>query len=440
MFATRDVEFAPSDASLIIASGELRRPRYEQGRHLALDRRRRVRGRTSTTCRGCAGGTAARTRSRSPRPALPAASRSGSARTAGSPTAPTPARRGRASRRTASPAASGTCRRETSAAAPSRSTCAGTTVTDDRRTGARPAPPSRPARTRSTTGRASCRCSLATSPQDPNTVYMSFFSGLTPPPGLEFCVPKIVESDGRRHDLAEHGGNLSQNNCRNPWIVTHPDIHERRRTVSTSTSATAWPCATSSATRTATPRCSTSSGSWANALAGQHTDPTDIVFDTAIPNGCPILYSGDGGIFSTNVAPASCASSFGWDDANFGNHGWDIRGFAGTVNAGSTDLYFGTQDNGIYYTGDGGATYTRQGPGRVRRLRRPQRAGARAVAELLRLRLEHLQSGGHRHWSASRCRPETTPANSFLATQFGPRSYAFMTATARARTTSGRST
>ncbi len=267
-------------------------------------------------------------------------------------------------------------------------------------------------------------CSLATSPQDPNTVYMSFFSGLTPPPGPQFCVPKIVESDdgGTTWPNTEQP---SQNNCRNPWIVTHPDIQNDPNRfdvyIGDGVAMLHQRCDS-----TATPRCSTSSGSWANALAGQHTDPTDIVFDTAIPNGCPILYSGDGGIFSTNVAPASCASSFGWDDANFGNHGWDIRGFAGTVNAGSTDLYFGTQDNGIYYTGDGGATYTRQGPD-VYDVFADHNAPARVLWRSCFGCGWNISNPGVTGTGGFSVPPGNDPANSFLATQFGPRSYAFMT-------------
>lgn len=267
-------------------------------------------------------------------------------------------------------------------------------------------------------------CSVATAPQDPNTVYMSFFAGLTPPPPPTFCVPRIVESTdgGQTWPTTEAP---SESNCRNPWVVTQPDIQGDPNRfdvfIGSGVNMRHQRCDS-----TATPRCSPAAGDWPDILAGQHTDPTDIAFDTSIPNGCPILYSGDGGIFRTTVAPASCATSFGWADANVGQHGWDIRGFAGTVNPASTDLYFGTQDNGIYYTGDGGATYHNEGPD-VYEVFADHNPPARVLWRHCfgcGFTISNPALAGQGGFSLP---PGNDVPNGFLAAQFGHQSYAFMT-------------
>ena len=266
-------------------------------------------------------------------------------------------------------------------------------------------------------------CSVATAPQDANTVFMSFFSGLTPPP-VQFCIPQIVESDdgGQSWPYTEAPSN---SNCRNPWVVTHPDIqgdpNHFDAFIGDGVNMDHQRCDS-----TATPRCSTAGGDWSNILAGQHTDPTDIVFDPSIPNGCPTLYSGDGGIFRTNIAPASCATNFGWDDSNVGNHGWDIRGFAGTVNAASTDLYFGTQDNGIYYTGDGGTTYHNEGPD-VYEVFADHNPPARVLWRHCFGCGFTVSNPGLAGQGGFSLPPGNDVPNGFLATQFGHQSYAFIT-------------
>lgn len=265
-------------------------------------------------------------------------------------------------------------------------------------------------------------CALATAPQDPNTVFMSFFAGLNM--AQTFCVTRIVESD----DNGATWPNVEaphEDNCRNPWVLTHPDIqgdpNHFDAFIGSGVNMRHQRC-----DATATPRCSTSAGDWPDILSGSHTDPTDVAFNTSTLNGCPILYSGDGGIFRTTVAPASCATSFAWEDSNTGNHGWDIRGLAGTVNAGSTDLYFGTQDNGIYYTGDGGVTYHNEGPD-VYEVFADHNPPARVMWRHCFGCGFTVSNPGLSGQGGFSVPPGNDVANAFKAVQFGHQSYAFMT-------------
>jgi uncharacterized repeat protein (TIGR01451 family) len=265
-------------------------------------------------------------------------------------------------------------------------------------------------------------CSLATAPQNGQKVYMTFFDGLTPGPGPRFCIGKIVESvDGGSTWETQSPSN---NNCRATWVVTHPDLQGDPTFYDVFIGASQQPFHQ---------RCKDDAngcapGGWGGAIdSGAHPDPSDIAFDTSSANGCPILLSNDGGIDRTTVAPGSCATSFAWEDSNVGNHGYDIRGLAGTVTpAVKTDLYFATQDNGMYYTGDGGVTYHNEGPDEYDVF-----ADHNPPARVL---FRHCFGCG---WSISNpglagqvsfsLPPGDSVETSFRAAQFGHQSYAFMT-------------
>jgi uncharacterized repeat protein (TIGR01451 family) len=125
-------------------------------------------------------------------------------------------------------------------------------------------------------------------------------------------------------------------------------------------------CATPAVPSPTTSRCT----SWAGTLIsdaftdfnGQlpqeaHGDSGDLVFDpTTSVDACPTLYSSDGGIYKNSLTQSPACHDPDFQGANIGLHAfllWDMEGvsFAG---ADDEDLYFGTQDNGLYYTSDAG--------------------------------------------------------------------------------------
>ena len=85
-------------------------------------------------------------------------------------------------------------------------------------------------------------------------------------------------------------------------------------------------------------------------------DSSDLAFNAS---GCPFLSSGDGGVFATTNG---CTSSPTFTASNTGLHGLQATANAGSSYSGHTDLYFSTQDNGIWNSGDGGISWAEQGP------------------------------------------------------------------------------
>ncbi|MFL6163305.1 MAG: hypothetical protein ACJ74U_13880 [Jatrophihabitantaceae bacterium] len=85
-------------------------------------------------------------------------------------------------------------------------------------------------------------------------------------------------------------------------------------------------------------------------------DSSDLAFDAS---GCPFLSAGDGGVFATTNG---CTTSPAFTASNAGLHGLQATANAGSSYTGHTDLYFSTQDNGIWNTGDGGTSWSQQGP------------------------------------------------------------------------------
>jgi len=267
-------------------------------------------------------------------------------------------------------------------------------------------------------------CSLATAPQDEDTVYMSYFDSPPPPPS-QFCTPRVAESTDGGTTWEEF--DPTHENCRNPYVVTHPAldgnadhyevfIGDGRHLHHQNCDATA------------AARCAPGNASWPDVGSGAHADHTDIAFDTSSPNGCPILVSNDGGIDRTTVAPASCASTFAWADSNAGNHGWDIRGLAGTVDVpGGTELYFGTQDNGIYYSPDGGVSWPlRTGPD-VYDVFADHNGPARVLWRSCFGCAWNISGPGITGTGGFSLPPGDDVPNSFVATQFGHQRYAFIT-------------
>ena len=208
--------------------------------------------------------------------------------------------------------------------------------------------PNSPARR--VTGGSFNPCNVATAPTNANTVYLANYSGTTP---AGFCTSRLMEnaSGGAAGSWTDMG--VSNNNCRDPWVVTHPHLggNANRFEVYFGTTQRV---RRQTCDVTNSPRCATGAGNWSQADSGAHADPSDIAFDTSAPNGCPTVLSTDGGISTSNDCGAS------WQDGNRGLHALNVVTFAGTLQGGgAVDLYAGTQDNGFYVSTDNAATWAR---------------------------------------------------------------------------------
>jgi uncharacterized repeat protein (TIGR01451 family) len=203
-------------------------------------------------------------------------------------------------------------------------------------------------------------CSVATAPQDGNTVFMASLVKAT-----SFCSANIFESDDGQDpgntqtwtSIAPSGLDV---NCRAAWVKTHvstdgnPNHFEiwfgdNSRTFHEQCDATA------------TPRCGTSGWShYDDSIRSVHKNPdsSDLAFGA---DNCPFLESGDGGIFKT---ADGCDSSPNFTASNVGLHALQATVLAGAVatSPAHADLYFGTQDNGIWVSNDGGGNWKETGP------------------------------------------------------------------------------
>jgi photosystem II stability/assembly factor-like uncharacterized protein len=205
------------------------------------------------------------------------------------------------------------------------------------------------------------RCRVAVAPPDPNTVYLASdaggaeglwetttttvprsWIGLNPVPfydDVAFGRPSFLEThpaldgDPNRFEVYFGGG------PRFTWHAT--------------------------CTALTVPRCrSTGWGTVDSSLefvGRENTDAAAIAFDPSKPNGCPILWAGDAGVFTTSDG-CDQPDPYGhpdWTPANVGLDAlWAWPGaVAGTSFPDHTALYFGMQDNGLYSSMDGGTTW-----------------------------------------------------------------------------------
>jgi len=206
-------------------------------------------------------------------------------------------------------------------------------------------------------------CRITTAPQDANVVFLA--SPIrTPSPSDGINETQILENDngGAAGSWTSLNGS-SDGNGRPPNVITAPGFDGNANHfelfyatdqvwLHQQCDITAGP-----------PRCAVGNGNNGGAFS---------VYDSSVPHnapdasslafggdGCPFLTSGDGGVFSTTNG---CNSSPSFTPANVGLHGLQSTGGAGTSYSGHTDLYFGTQDNGIWDSLDGGATWGQGGP------------------------------------------------------------------------------
>lgn len=260
-------------------------------------------------------------------------------------------------------------------------------------------------------------CRVDTAPNEPDTVYLANYSGTTP---AGFCISQLMENAAGGAAGMWTDMQVSANNCRDPWVVTHPDqggdadlfevyygdtVNMRRQVCD----------------RTATPRCVTGAANWPTADAGSHSDTSDIDFDPTVPNGCPLVLTSDGG----NATSSDCGAT--WDDGNRGLHALDVVTFAGTMQGGGlTDLYAGTQDNGIYVTQDNATTWARPVGADGYNVLADRTPPARVFYRQCFGCSDFIANAGLGGAAAFIDPPGTVPTFA-VATQFGPLSYAFVT-------------
>jgi hypothetical protein len=162
---------------------------------------------------------------------------------------------------------------------------------------------------------------------------------------------KLYESD----DGGATWTNLNPNQptcCgRLPWVVTHlssdgdPNHFDIYFSGGSGVATVRQTC-----TNTGGPglRCSTS---W-NAVSLDHADQNGLAFSTS--NNCAQYIVSDGGIHGTSDCGATWKIT---GNGTGGYHALQVYEMNGEVHPDHTDLYFGTQDNDLWASGDNGATW-----------------------------------------------------------------------------------
>ncbi len=210
-------------------------------------------------------------------------------------------------------------------------------------------------------------CRIATAPGNANVVLVSSASTIVAPIGLN--EGQLLESDNGGATFTNLNAS-NDGNGRATTVITHAGFDGLANHFEVffgdDTRMLHQTCDTNNLTKAVpTTACVVGNGAnggsfsvYDNSIAAVHNGPdvSDLAFGT---NGCPFLESGDGGVFKT---ANGCAASPTFTQANVGLHALQVTGEAGSSYAGHTDLYFTTQDNGIWNTGDGGTTWKAGGP------------------------------------------------------------------------------
>lgn len=282
-------------------------------------------------------------------------------------------------------------------------------------------------------------CRIAVAPNDANTVFISSFKRNTTAPACSSLLQMATDANAAAPtwtDLNACGNN--NRNGRSPFVKVQPDP---------TNPTTQFQVYFGNNTRTNVQTCTytptaCAAGPW-GLYDGSHphngTDPTDVAFDPTVPNGCPVLVAGDGGV----AAPSDCSTSPGsFDMRNTGLNALDALNIAGTVYPGShTSLYFGTQDNGLFASTDDAAHFNRfnydiyglyadhvRDPSASPPSQVLWRDAAYAAVPNNHVNLANEDISSSTFWgSAPPLPPGNDPSDNFVATQFGYGRYAFLT-------------
>jgi photosystem II stability/assembly factor-like uncharacterized protein len=223
-------------------------------------------------------------------------------------------------------------------------------------------------------------CSLAVSPDDPNVVFMAVARGTWPGDafGVGCCLfprdgvgPEFYEGDVVASAVAwtrlpypdadsvnDPAGQVTKKG-RVPFVVTNKRSEGYDLWVG---DGSLWRVPCSSEQK---PNCLPEdrpqwAGSFTDHLGPRtdaHGDSGDLEFNPAMSvDACPTLYSSDGGVYSNTDTLAGTCEDPDFVGANTGLHAfllWDLEGvhIEGTD---TEDIYFATQDNGLYYTDEAG--------------------------------------------------------------------------------------
>jgi uncharacterized repeat protein (TIGR01451 family) len=208
-------------------------------------------------------------------------------------------------------------------------------------------------------------CRVDTAPGNANVVLLASWSSQSSPVnGL--CMGQLLESDNGGTSFVNLNA-TQDGNCRPASVITAPGFDNQANHFevffATDSNWIHEQCDTNNLPNsTACPLGNNNNGGsfsdYDSSIQAVHNAPdsSDLAFGA---DGCPFLSSGDGGVFATSDG---CDTSPNFSASNVGLHGLQANAQAGSSYAGHTDLYFSTQDNGVWNTGDGGGTWAEQGP------------------------------------------------------------------------------
>jgi uncharacterized repeat protein (TIGR01451 family) len=232
-------------------------------------------------------------------------------------------------------------------------------------------------------------CSLAVSPDDSNVVFVVFASGRWGGDtfGVGCCLfpvsgggPEFYEGDVVGNavywtrlpypdaDSAHDPSDKVTKKGRVPFVVTNKRSQDYDLWIG---DGSLWriPCHAGQIPNCADVPTTDWDGSFTDHLGGStaaHGDSGDLEFNPAVSvDACPTLYSSDGGVYLNTKQgedPKTCNTP-SFVGANRGLHAfllWDMEGVHAD-GSDEEDIYFSTQDNGLFYTGEAGKCDPSQG-------------------------------------------------------------------------------
>jgi len=225
-------------------------------------------------------------------------------------------------------------------------------------------------------------CSLAVSPEDLSVVFVAFASARSfgdllgagccnfPPSGggaefyeahVDISAPSVTWSRFTTYpdDVGNSNPKFVVKKGRLPFVVTNKRSEGFDVWIGDG-SLYRVPCSALQ-----TPNCPTDPENWSGSFTDHpggvvqlaHGDSGDLEFDpTRSVDACPTLYSSDGGIHSNAKTTSPNCQVPDFRGANVGMHAFLLWDMAGIHLPGESQegIYIGTQDNGLYYTGNAG--------------------------------------------------------------------------------------
>ena len=177
---------------------------------------------------------------------------------------------------------------------------------------------------------------IAVSPLEPNVLFASISN------------KDLYESDDGGTTWTDLSPN--QGASRTPWVATHLSADNNPNHFDIYFGS-GLKIVRQTCTNTGGPgtRCSTT---WSGILTVDHNDQNGLAFSTS--SNCAQFVVSDGGVHNT----PDCGATWHMTGAGTGGyHALQMYEMAGQVHPGSTDLYFGTQDNNLWASNDNGSTW-----------------------------------------------------------------------------------